>query len=334
MASDSSSSSSSSQEHRRKRKHKKHGKSKKHKREKRHKEKKRSRRDSSPEAPPPPPPRQLLESNETEDAFGPALPPHLLKEKKPQAPQPEPQAIIGPVMPDGLVKQDIPAKDDAVADADDDDDEDDLTGTFGPMPNATQVELEERALALKLAALEGGGLGSSTTEQDVREEWMLELPEVGLKGGLAALNNMKRTFYQGKERPDFSDRSAWTKTPQSAAAAATTGPKACSSKDMEQAAQAKYERQRDEEQESIAKKHKKKHKRDESLVELHQKKLRKEQRQREKELAASGSKPERRPFTRDVDLKLNKIDKNQTKQIVDKAKILNTKFSSGQAKYL
>jgi len=35
-----------------------------------------------------------------------------------------------------------------------------------------------------------------------------------------------------------------------------------------------------------------------------------------------------------VDLKLNKIDKNQTKQIVDKAKILNTKFSRGQAKYL
>lgn len=51
-------------------------------------------------------------------------------------------------------------------------------------------------------------------------------------------------------------------------------------------------------------------------------------------LAAAGEKPERRPFSRDVDLKLNKIDKNQTKSIVDKAKILNTKFASGHAKYL
>ncbi|KAL7727737.1 hypothetical protein ACLKA6_008073 [Drosophila palustris] len=339
MSSDSSSS-SSSEDHRRKRKHKKHGKdvdkkpkkSKKNKREKRHKETKRSKRDEPREQLPPhlpvPPPRQLPEVDVNADAFGPALPPHLIKDSRADEPQPQVTTIIGPVMPRNLAEpplvESIP--DQSVADNDDDD----MTGTFGPLPNATQVELEERALALKLAALEGGSLSGSAVDQDVREEWMLELPEVGLKSGLAALNNMKRTFHQGKERPDFSDRSSWTKTPQSAAA----GPKPCTSKDMEQAAQAKYERERDEEQESIAKKHKKKHKRDESLVELHQKKLRKEQREREKELAASGSRPERRPFTRDVDLKLNKIDKNQTKQIVDKAKILNTKFSSGQAKYL
>ncbi|XP_034487567.1 GPALPP motifs-containing protein 1 [Drosophila innubila] len=335
MSSDSSS--SSSEDHRRKRKHKKHGKdvdkkfkkSKKNKREKRHKEKKRSKQDEPKEQLPPqlpvPAPRQLPDPQDNADAFGPALPPHLLKEPKPPA-----TTIIGPVMPSNLTEAAIVESIPAQSQADNNNDDDDVTGTFGPMPNATQVELEERALALKLAALEGGSLSGSTADQDVREEWMLELPEVGLKSGLAALNNMKRTFYQGKERPDFSDRSSWTKTPQSAAA----GPKPCTSKDMEQAAQAKYERQRDEEQESIAKKHKKKHKRDESLVELHQKKLRKEQREREKELAASGSRPERRPFSRDVDLKLNKIDSNQTKQIVDKAKILNTKFSSGQAKYL
>ncbi|EDV93318.1 GPALPP motifs-containing protein 1 [Drosophila grimshawi] len=334
MSSDSSS--SSDEEHRRKRKHKKTSKDvdkkqkksqKKHKHEKRHKQKKRSKRDEPQEQlhqpMPVAPSRQPLETDDNSDAFGPALPPHLVKELKPES-QPQEPMIIGPVMPANLAETSIVA---SVADADDADD-DDLTGMCGPLPNATQVELEERALALKLAALEGG-IGS-TPDQDVREEWMLELPEVGLKSGLAALNNMKRTFYQGKDRPDFTDRSSWTKTPKSEAA----GPKACSSKDLEQTAQANYERQRDEEQERIAKKHKKKHKRDESLVELHQKKLRKEQRAREKELAASGSKPERRPFTRDVDLKLNKIDKNQTKQIVDKAKILNTKFSSGHAKYL
>lgn len=357
MTSDSSS--SSDEEHRRKRKHKKHGKeadkkhkkSKKHKHEKRHKEKKREASPGKEQLHQELPTRNTGDPSADADAnaYMPALPPHLMKQEKLE-PQPEPTPIIGPVRPSqfAAVEEDSPHKTEAA----EDDDDDDLTGTFGPIPNATQVELEERALTMKLAALEGGGLGGSTADQELREEWMLELPEVGLKSGLAALNNMKRTFYQGKERPDFSDRSSWTKTPQSAAA----GPKPCSSKDLEQKAKANYERQRDEEQESIAKKHKKKHKRDESLVELHQKKLRKEQRQRvkselhiskkilessspyfcfqEKELAASGSKPERRPFSRDVDLKLNKIDKNQTKQIVDKAKILNTKFSSGQAKYL
>ncbi|KAH8359922.1 hypothetical protein KR093_009573, partial [Drosophila rubida] len=333
MSSDSSSeSNSSSEDRRRKRKHKKHDKdvdkkpkkSKKSKREKRRKENKRCRRDEPKEQPTAytAPARQLTEPVDNDDAFGPALPPHLLK-------QPQATTMIGPLMPSNMADA-LEAESVAAVHSKDNEDDDDEMGSFGPLPHATQVELEERALTLKLAALQGDSLNGSATDQDVREEWMLELPEVGLKGGLAALNNMKRTFYQGKERPDFSDRSSWTKTPQSAAA----GPKPCSSKDMEQAAQAKYERQRDDEQEQIAKKHKKKHKRDESLVELHQKKLRKEQREREKELAVAGAKPERRPFSRDVDLKLNKIDKNQTKQIVDKAKILNTKFSSGQAKYL
>ncbi|KAH8264109.1 hypothetical protein KR038_003000 [Drosophila bunnanda] len=339
----SDSSTSSSDERHRKRKHKKHSKdvdkskkkkSKKHKKEKhRHKEKKRSKCEeeetvSYPQAPP------VLNipgiASNSEDAFGPALPPHLRKDVVlgPIEKQESPSTMIGPILP-----SDFASKTESDLKVNESSDDDDLAGTFGPLPNANQVQLEERALTLKLAALEGGGLGT-TTNQEVREEWMLELPDVGLKSGLAALGNMKRTFYQGKERPDFSDRSSWTKTPQSEAAAAAAGPRACSSKEMEKMAQAKYEQQRDDEQERMAKKHKKKHKRDESLVELHQKKLRKEQREKEKELAASGSKPERRPFSRDVDLKLNKIDKNQTKQIVDKAKILNTKFSRGQAKYL
>ncbi|KAH8330388.1 hypothetical protein KR067_002066 [Drosophila pandora] len=350
MSSDDSNSdsSSSSDERHRKRKHKKHSKdldkskktkSKKHKKEKRrHKEKKRSRHEEEPPVIQPLVPSNNFPQPElpesTEDTFGPALPPHL---QKPAQPEPKadtaPKAMIGPILPSQFSQTEHPS-DQEKKDSNSDED-DDLAGTFGPLPNASQVELEERALALKLAALEGGGLGG-TTDQEVREEWMLELPEVGLKSGLAALSNMKRTFYQGKERPDFSDRSSWTKTPQSEAAAAAAGPKACSSKEMEQMAQVKYEQMRDDEQELMAKKHKKKHKREESLVELHQKKLRKEQKEKEKELAASGSKPERRPFSRDVDLKLNKIDKNQTKQIqiVDKAKILNTKFSRGQAKYL
>ncbi|XP_067617170.1 GPALPP motifs-containing protein 1 [Eurosta solidaginis] len=281
----------------------------------------------------------------TEDTFGPALPPHLLKSE----PKNE-RAFIGPMLPPQGFRQPINERrtlqnESSVVTKKDkaqpiDEDVEDFS--YGPVPlpttadgiaqmSATQMELEQRALELKLAAIEGtSGHGS---DAKVREEWMLELPQVGLKSGLAALANMKRTFYQGKERPDFSDRSSWTKTPQDA-----NNPTPSTSKttvvSLQQQAEADYERKRDEEQARLAKKHKKGHKRDESLVDMHQKKLRKEQKKREKELAASGAKPERRPFSRDVDLKLNKIDSNQTKQIVDKAKILNTKFSSGKTKYL
>ncbi|XP_034664941.1 GPALPP motifs-containing protein 1 [Drosophila subobscura] len=330
MSSDECSSDSSSASEERKRKHKKSSKkSKKHKKEKkrRHKEKKRSRREEElPQALPALKPiisASLPPAAEPEGAFGAPLPPHLRQEV-----QTEPPQMIGPVLPSALLQ----AAEESAGEEDDADD--DMSGTFGPLPNATQVELEERALALKLSVLQGGGLGPATNDKDGREEWMLELPDVGLKGGLAALNNLKRTFHQGKERPDFSDRSEWTKTPQSVAAAAMAGPKPCSSQELEQMAQERYVQQRDDEQERMAKKHKKKHKRDESLVAIHQKKLRKEQKEKEKELAAAGLKAERRPFSRDVDLKLNKIDSNQTKQIVDKAKILNSKFSRGQSKYL
>lgn len=132
----------------------------------------------------------------------------------------------------------------------------------------------------------------------------------------------------------LNNRSSWTKTPQTGNETQKPSSSKNSQQLLEQQAQALYEKQRDAEQEAMAKKHKKKHKREESLVEIHQKKLRKEEKKKAKELKESGAKPERRPFTRDIDLKLNKIDRNQTKQIVDKAKILNTKFSSGHSKYL
>ncbi|XP_014086214.1 GPALPP motifs-containing protein 1 [Bactrocera oleae] len=276
------------------------------------------------------------------DAFGPALPPHLLKTDK---------TLIGPTMPSEILnsiesaatKSSEMSENDNAATSVIDGEIDDMYFSFGPMPvssnsdglakmSSTQIELEQRALELKLAAIEGT---ANTTDINVREEWMLELPEVGLKGGLAALSNMKRTFHQGKERPDFSDRSSWTKTPHDETKPSSSTSKTKTTADaLKRSAEDAYEKHRDEEQARLAKKHKKQHKRDESLVDIHQKKLRKERKKREKELASAGAKPERRPFSRDVDLKLNKIDKNQTKQIVDKAKILNTKFASGKTKYL
>uniref|UniRef100_A0A1I8P5G3 DUF3752 domain-containing protein n=1 Tax=Stomoxys calcitrans TaxID=35570 RepID=A0A1I8P5G3_STOCA len=344
---DSITSSSSSSESERKRKQlKKLKKMKKHKKEKKsHKEKKRLRKDKvtllrkedvKPIAPP-----RILDPNaagQEEESFGPALPPHLLVKHSVQETR-----VIGPTMPKDISlnqnQQETAASLSCSSGVDKpDDEEDNLQGSYGPIPTAdkqemstTQIELEKRALELKLAAIDGVNC-STNVDSTVREEWMLELPEVGLKGGLAALNNLKRGFHQGKERPDFSDRSSWTKTPQNEE---TKQARPNTSKESLKAiAKAEFDKQRDAEQEALAKKHKKKNKREESLVDMHQKKLRKEEKRKAKELKESGAKPERRPFSRDIDLKLNKIDSNQTKQIVDKAKILDSKFSRGHTKYL
>ncbi|XP_061396117.1 GPALPP motifs-containing protein 1-like [Musca vetustissima] len=349
MSSDSDSSTTSSEYERKRKLSKKHKKkSKKHKKEKKSRKEKKSSKSTREkdliQIQPIAPPRDVDTSSKTNeiDSFGPALPPHLVNKSTVNVN--EKPGVIGPVLPKNICLEseksieNYATQDEQKSNAREEEQEESLHGTYGPVPvnngqeiSAAQLELEKRALELKMAALDGL-LPGSTTDQTVREEWMLELPDVGMKGGLAALNNLKRGFYQGKERPDFSDRSSWTKTPQSEESERT---KPTTSKESLKArAQAMYDKQRDEEQESMAKKYKKKHKREESLVDIHQKKLRKEEKRKAKELKESGSKPERRPFSRDIDLKLNKIDKNQTKQIVDKARLLDTKFSTGHTKYL
>lgn len=46
------------------------------------------------------------------------------------------------------------------------------------------------------------------------------------------------------------------------------------------------------------------------------------------------SKPERRPFDRDIDLQVYRFDEAQKKSIIQKAQLLNSRFSSGKSKYL
>uniref|UniRef100_A0A1A9W6H8 DUF3752 domain-containing protein n=1 Tax=Glossina brevipalpis TaxID=37001 RepID=A0A1A9W6H8_9MUSC len=293
------------------------------------------------------PTRLVTESSSSEiderNAFGPALPPHLVG-KKLEASMEESTQIIGPNRDEFIKNLNFPLeKMSEGVEYTEENAEKSLIDTYGPLPvpcvgelSCTQLKLEERALQLKMAAFDGT-LANSNTDQNVREEWMLELPAIGIKKGLASLSSLKRGFYQGKDKPDFSNRSAWTKTPNQNDMVSETEKPSTSKRTNEllKDAQSLYEKERDREQEAMAKKHEKKHKREKSLVEMHQKKLRKEQKKKEKEEKKNGSKPtERRPFSRDMDLKLNKIDRNQTKQIVDKAKILNTKFSSGQTKYL
>lgn len=54
----------------------------------------------------------------------------------------------------------------------------------------------------------------------------------------------------------------------------------------------------------------------------------------QKEEKDNDGKAERRPFSRDMDLQVNRFDEAQKKSIIKKAQGLNTRFSRGEAKYL
>lgn len=142
--------------------------------------------------------------------------------------------------------------------------------TIGPMPGGSNYELEKRAIELKMSKISGDG-SDSKPESTSREEWMLELPQVNSVAGMGLTARQFRT----KERPDFSDRSSWTDTPDEREKKAK-GP---TEKEIEIQKEREKRKQRiamrDEEQEKIVKRHKKKHKRDKSLMEIHEKKMKK-----------------------------------------------------------
>lgn len=278
---------------------------------------------------------------------GPSLPPHMLQsnskiddnlvDKKLQS-SPKHKKLFGPTLPSEFQSSSYRSPsiesneqqsrpDSAIVDISASEDED----FFGPVPidhektSEAHLELEKRALELKLAKLneKERNLNNSMRE---REEWMTELPELRSVAGLGLTARQFRT----KERDEIKDRSTWTDTPHEREEKSR---KKCSSHDDLVRVQSKktekmFRDKRDAEQESAAKKHKKKHKRDESLLELHQKKLKK------KSHKETAEKTERRPFSRDSDLQVNRFDEAQKKSIIKKAQLLDTRFSSGQSKFL
>ncbi|XP_063547361.1 GPALPP motifs-containing protein 1 isoform X2 [Cydia strobilella] len=269
------------------------------------------------------------------DVCGPALPPHLVSQSSRYAPSnTEGPALpphlckgdrkIGPSIPDQLRKE-LAENDCEIIKCESSDDD-----GIGPLPAGAEHKwsdshrrLEERALDIKIRNMDGRSMQSSKLKS--REQWMLELPERKAKYiGLEA-----RTF-RAKEGPDMSNRSSWTDTPEEKARK-----KAGVEKDedpeivLQREARSRQLASRDEEQEKAVKKHKKKHKREESLLEMHEKKIKKKKVSADKE-----EKQERRPFSRDVDLQVNRFDEAQKKSVIKKAHLLDSRFSSGEAKYL
>ncbi|XP_041974510.1 GPALPP motifs-containing protein 1 isoform X2 [Aricia agestis] len=265
------------------------------------------------------------------DVCGPALPPHLEKRfkkspspssKSSQAHTPPARSNIGPSIPDDIRKVLAEKSNDVVYASSEDE-------GIGPLPAGLEEKwseahqlLEQRAVELKIKKLDGSSVNSSNVKS--REQWMLELPE-----GKAKFIGLEARTFRAKEGPDMSDRSAWTDTPEEKARkAAGVAKEEDSSTALQREARERHIASRDEEQEKAVRKHKKKHKREESLLEIHQKKIKKKKKEKDDD------KKERRPFSRDIDLQVNRFDEAQKKSIIKKAQGLNTRFSSGEAKYL
>lgn len=325
-------------------------KSKKHKRDKepkRHRDEsssKQSSRVSSPVNENPKADSPITKRNETEHenepddgaVCGPSLPPHMLVVDKPlpviEVKPPSPQRVrsYGPSLPTdmNLLRNRSPSRpDSAIMDISDSDDDDFTIGpVLDPMAKKSEIhlELERRALELKLAKLNERDANAQGDVKE-REEWMTELPQLRSVAGLG----LKARQFRAKERDEIKDRSGWTDTPrdreEKSKRKGPTHEELVEVRDRK--AEKLYRERRDAEQEAAIRKHKKKHKRDESLVEIHQKNLKK---QTDKALDAG----ERRPFSRETDLKVNRFDEAQKKSIMKKAQLLDTRFGSGQSKFL
>lgn len=268
---------------------------------------------------------------------GPSLPPHMLKSDEkmevdvPKLPSTSVEKTYGPTLPRDFVaiSESVSyneAKDNlANEDISESDDEELIGPVLDHIANKSEayLELEKRALELKLAKLNEREKKDDSIRG--REEWMLELPELRKVTDLGLSARQFRT----KERDEIKDRSQWTETPKDREEKSKRKPSTHDDvvKMRHENTERMYRERRDAEQEDAVRKHKKKHKRDESLLEMHQKKMKKKTQEKNEPV-------ERRPFSRDTDLKVNRFDEAQKKSVLKKAQLLDTRFNSGQSKYL
>lgn len=221
-------------------------------------------------------PPQVHKSSRQDSFVGPALPP-AITERRTRSPEHrnERQPQFGPSIPRELYEKmqvdsdEIPEKNYDIISSDEDD------FMIGPLPSAGELserdlELEKRAIELKLQALDKRAAKVANSDEKHREEWMLELPEIKK---VADMGLTSRQFRKN-DRPDFSDRTSWTKTPNDSKKQFERKESKEEARDKER--RLRMQAQYDEQQEAMAKKHKKDAKRDKSLMEIHEKKLKKE----------------------------------------------------------
>ncbi|XP_064085578.1 GPALPP motifs-containing protein 1-like isoform X2 [Macrobrachium nipponense] len=258
------------------------------------------------------------DSVDEEDLYGPALPPHLIKNKS-QRSVPKGERILGPVLPAGIVP---PESSTFEAPEEEEDSEEDEGPLVGPMPSDVALnEKEYRAQQFELRAqrmkdkLEGK---HDNSKPQKRESWMLELPED--KPNFCGL--APRQFLK-KAPQEKGDRSVWTDTPDDKRRKAEAEMESEEEPSMNPVSSAT--RERDEDLTARVDQYNKE-KRAKPLIDLHQKKMKKQEKE-------SGPK-ERRPFSREEDLNVNKFDEAQKNNILKKARQLNDRFSAGDRKFL
>ncbi|XP_071543832.1 GPALPP motifs-containing protein 1-like isoform X2 [Panulirus ornatus] len=263
--------------------------------------------------------KQDLESDD-DDMYGAALPPHLLNKKQEKSKNSDNRRILGPSLPKGFIPPETPLH--INSDKEEKSESEDSDGPIiGPTPSSQKFDKKEyRMQQLELRALKMKekleGKDNHDNKPLVRESWMTELPE-GKPNfcGLAPRQFLRKTP-QAK-----GDRSVWTDTP------ADKERKAKMDKEEQHEptpVSAANKRREDELSEQIDEYNKAK--RAKPLIDLHRKKL------KEKE-DPSGPK-ERRPFSRELDMNVNKFDEAQKSSILKKARKLNDRFSAGDKKFL
>ncbi|XP_061431695.1 GPALPP motifs-containing protein 1 isoform X1 [Lethenteron reissneri] len=229
--------------------------------------------------------------------FGPALPPGFA----PRA------SIIGPTIPPGVTEQDDSDSDGEI---------------IGPMPAegpiqsrvAEEIELRSQRMKDKL-------LGKTDEGPVVRESWMMELPDDAKTFGLGP-----RSFRR-KAAPDAGDRSVWTDTPADRERRAREGDsdKAGGSGKKKRKHKVESEPSEQDLQLADAVAAYNEANRGVSLMDQHKRK-------RKSGGAATGPPPPRRPFDRDVDLQGGRVDGRKRQDIIDKSRLLGSRFSHGNSR--
>lgn len=262
----------------------------------------------------------MEDDNEDDRSYGPCLPPHLRVQKD--------EAVKG--VPDQ---------------SSDEDDEAELVGPLPPgqsfdalTPAQQEIELKLMKSAASMAqkALGQGGAGDDDGAKAAkREAWMLELPSDRLSSG----TTFKAAF---SNRPKVQLDSSWTKAPLADQRAKDSTVEAGDEEASEESNQ-KLDKdvldymadlKRDAEMGRIAEKLSNK-RGSASLLELHEGEQKKKKQEQKLASSDSGSgSSARRPFDREIDLKVNQFDEAAKKAMLKKARQINDRFSSGQQKFL
>lgn len=278
------------------------------------------------------PPHLQKTSNKNPDesvVIGPSLPPEFQKRLQSDSCDEEPESIncveesnemYGPALPPGFRKSIEEEQEEA--DYESDDEEDEMIGPTLPGQNfsVSQKLLDNRAAMIKKKFQEKGEEKSENITK--REDWMLELPpERAAEFGLGPRQFRKR------EKLDIGDRSVWTDTPQDKLRKLSEKESCVPESSKAEQLKTKVYKERDKHMEQLVEKHKTKNQK--SLLEMHQNEIKKKKKLEEE----AGTIPERKPFSRE-DLKSSRFDEAQKKSIFKKAQLLNSRFSSGESKFL